>query len=429
LILIIYHQKPRTQRKAIENHLLSFGNAYPDRFMYWNIAYGLPAKLAECNFEAVIFHFTFFIPNITAKFDGNFKKWHILKKIDAPKSAIVQDEYIHTESLCNFFKEFGIETVFSCLPSSLYEVAYPFEKSGVRNFHTVLTGYIDDEMLANYGQYTIPYENRKYHIGYRARMMPYNLGIFATYKWKLTEVFQKALVHTKFNNSISNDPNDFLFGKSWFEFVANCRFMLGCEGGSSLHDPDGSIKKCCDDYLINNPSARFEEVEEHCFKGKDGTYPYYALSPRHFEAIISKTGQILIEGQYNNILKPDIHYIPIKKDWSNMSEVLKKIEDSENTKAMTERAYSDIIENGKYRYQDFVNYVIANISTKNNIINKTSIDQVNFLHKNPFFASPILYSKAMLVEYTKRIVWKTGIDKMHWFKILEFRVLGGNAVR
>ncbi len=37
-ILLIYHQKPRRQRKAIAAHLQAFGNQDLHQVNYWNIA-------------------------------------------------------------------------------------------------------------------------------------------------------------------------------------------------------------------------------------------------------------------------------------------------------------------------------------------------------------------------------------------------------
>lgn len=59
-ILILYHQKPRAQRKAISRHLEAFGITERHKVEYWNIAYGIPEIVLECGFDVVIFHFTFF---------------------------------------------------------------------------------------------------------------------------------------------------------------------------------------------------------------------------------------------------------------------------------------------------------------------------------------------------------------------------------
>lgn len=434
-ILLLYHQKPRPQRKAISGHLEAFGKfADQHRISYWNIAYGLPPGLGRAGFDAILFHFTFFLPNINQPFTGMFRKWEKLKSVRVYKAALVQDEYVNTQYLCDFFREFGISEIFTCLPESLHQVVYPSGQTGIRHYHTVLTGYIDEEMLRSYSQYALPHSQRPLDIAYRARKMPYNLGFFGTFKWRLTEVFQKATRDLGLRTDLSNDPNKFIFGDGWYRFVGSTRTMLGCEGGSSLHDPDGSIRRCCEKYLLTNPEATFEQVRDHCFAGQEGDFPYYALSPRHFEAAVSKTCQVLVEGEYNGIFQPNLHYIPVSKDWSNLDEVLTKIADVDYCEKMAERAFSDIVASGKYTYEKFVQFVLGMLEAHRpdegtQARSASTLRMIGFYHRNPWLYAPGLFAKAMLIEWTKRTVWTLGLDKKSWFRWLEWKLTGTNATR
>ena len=47
------------------------------------------------------------------------------------------------------------------------------------------------------------------------------------------------------------------------------------------------------------------------------------ISPRNIEAALSKTVQIALIDSYSNIMSPDVHYIPLNKDYSNIDEVIK----------------------------------------------------------------------------------------------------------
>lgn len=78
------------------------------------------------------------------------------------------------------------------------------------------------------------------------------------------------------------------------------------------------------------------------------------ISPRVFEAIVHKTALVLFEGTYSGIVKPDVHYIPLKKDFSNVDEVITKLQDDVYLEALTERAYTDIITSGRYSYRQFI---------------------------------------------------------------------------
>lgn len=433
-ILLIYHQKPRQQRKAIAAHLAAFGKSKHHSVYYWNIAYGDPPLLETLRLDVILFHFTFFLPNINTPFDKDFSSWPSLKNSKLYKAAMVQDEYIHSESLCKFMSTFKISEVFTCLPESLWHIVYPSAQTGIKYYHTVLTGYIDEDMITRYSDYALPHAQRSIDVAYRARKMPYNLGFFGTYKWKLTEIFSEKLATENLFTDLSNDPNRFIFGENWYRFVGSTRTMLGCEGGSSLHDPNGNIRKCCESFQLKFPDADFETVQNHCFAGLDQKFPYYALSPRHFEAAVSKTCQVLLEGDYNGIFKANIHYIPISKDWSNLDEVVAKIKDHAYCEKIAEQAYMDIVASGLYTYPRFVTFVFDQIAshvdpTPSSAENAFSVRLFSLFHRLPWLCSPVLYSKAMVLEWAKRTVWFLSLDRYAWFKRLEQKLFGSIATR
>ncbi len=55
-------------------------------------------------------------------------------------------------------------------------------------------------------------------------------------------------------------------------------------------------------FTAKHPNASFDEIEKACFPGKDYNISCFALSPRHFEAVMTKTLQILVEGKYGEFL-------------------------------------------------------------------------------------------------------------------------------
>jgi len=134
--------------------------------------------------------------------------------------------------------------------------------------------------------------------------------------------------------------------------------MLGVEGGASILDDDGSIQKCVFQYMAKHPNSAFSEVEKICFKGKDGTFQYFMITPRHFEACMAKTCQILLEGNYSGILKPGKHYLELKKDFSNLDDVLHKVSIDSQRQGIVDQAYKDIVMSGKYTYDKFVRLVL-----------------------------------------------------------------------
>jgi hypothetical protein len=81
------------------------------------------------------------------------------------------------------------------------------------------------------------------------------------------------------------------------------------------------------------------------------------ISPRVFEAIASRTILVLFEGEYSGVIRPDEHFIALKKDGSNLADVIQSLQNNEYIDAMADRAWTDVIESGKYSYKSFVSMV------------------------------------------------------------------------
>lgn len=363
-ILIIYYQPYEYGlRKTIKEHLSSFRRYSSGECLYLNVAGGIPNYISEMHFDLVIYHYTI----CACRFQSGFfekidKKWHVLKSLSGYKAAMPQDEYVNTDGLCRFFSNFGVKTIFTCLPEHEWSKVYPREKSGVADFVTVFPGYVEEQSIPVVSSFRT--KDRDIDVGYRARKNSYSLGHHATIKWRIAELFNSLTDRRGLRFDISTEPSDVFYGDDWYRFLCRCRTILGCEGGASLHDPDGSVERKVDAYLAGNPQASFKEVAQACFPGLDGQLSLFALSPRHFEACITKTCQVLVEGEYGGILKPGVHFIELKKDWSNLPEVLDKIADVEYCDNLAENAYRDIVLSGHYTYRAFVNAIIDHIRTQ-----------------------------------------------------------------
>src|SRR5262249_13653120 len=123
--------------------------------------------------------------------------------------------------------------------------------------------------------------------------------------------------------NISVNEEDRIYGPKWFEFLGDCRAVLGTESGSNVFDFDGTLKTAIDSYLSDHPDADFETIHALFLSGRDGEIKMNQVSPRIFEAAAANTAMILFEGDYSGVVKPWTHFIPLKKDFSNIDEVLK----------------------------------------------------------------------------------------------------------
>jgi hypothetical protein len=72
---------------------------------------------------------------------------------------------------------------------------------------------------------------------------------------------------------------------------------------------------------------------------------------------VTRTCQVLVEGDYSGVLKGGEHYIEIKRDLSNVEEVLDLMQDEALRERIVETAYRDIVESGLYTYRRLVEQI------------------------------------------------------------------------
>jgi hypothetical protein len=68
---------------------------------------------------------------------------------------------------------------------------------------------------------------------------------------------------------------------------------------------------------------------------------------------------VLVEGDYNGVLEPNTHYIPLRADLSNLDEVLDLVESDAQRRRIVASAYHDVVASGAYTYERLVREVEA----------------------------------------------------------------------
>ena len=124
--------------------------------------------------------------------------------------------------------------------------------------------------------------------------------------------------------------------------------------GASLINFDGEIERSCEQYLAANPGASYEECKKALFERLDWRNTLRTVSPRTFEAAACGNVMVMHEGEYAGILCPDVHYIAIRKDYSNLPEVLARMRDERFCLGLRENGYRDLIASGRFRYRTFI---------------------------------------------------------------------------
>jgi hypothetical protein len=272
-----------------------------------------------------------------------------------------QDEYTTPTFAVERLKEFGIHHIFSIISSKIaFRKVYP--KSALPNlsFDTVFTGYVS-EKLASIN--LIPLEKRSLDIAYRGNSLGLVYGSLGAEKFEIGMQMKEYAKKNNLKADIEWTHQAKVFGKNWLEFLQSSRVTLCTESGSSIiHSKVGikstlnpTMKLCADSKTVEEFRKRAKQYYK--LLPDDGKYVISGISPKVFEAIACGTVLVCYEGYFSGVIKPNIHYISLKKDYSNISEVITKIRDIKFLRKMQQRAYKDVVLSGKYSYEAFIKKV------------------------------------------------------------------------
>ncbi len=352
-ILVLYwHHGPGELRLAIKRHLhvLDHSRLSHD-VVYFNALNGVPSWLRCLQFDVVVLHTTFLCLRWSHVF--HTWKWEMrwLNDFKGLKVAIPQDEYDHSEMLDEWLYEIGVDLIITNFDEQHRSCLYPLMCKRAL-FRKCLTGYLDDEDVHAMQRRLLPPVLRSRDIVYRASHLPYWFGSHGQLKHRIADPVAVQAVKHGLTIDISTDPKDTILGVSWLDFLASGRTVIGTESGSSVLDKRGAVKAKIQSLCAECSDLTFEEVDRRMPKGWDD-HRFLAISPRHLEAVMTGTCQILLEGVYDGVLVPHVHYLPLKRDFSNLDELLDAVKDAELLGKISSQAYKDVCESDRYSYRQF----------------------------------------------------------------------------
>jgi hypothetical protein len=273
-----------------------------------------------------------------------------LKRFNGLKVMAVQDEYDHTNKLKAAIKEYGFQVVLTCVPQDSLEYVYPRAEFPGVEFITVFTGYVPDG-FADALLPQKPLSERPIVLGYRGRDIGPRYGRLGFEKFEIGRRMKEICDANGVVNDIAMDEGSRIYGMGWFDFIGNCRAMLGSESGSNVFDFDGQVAAKLG--AMKQRLGRLPTYDE--FKpviGRlDNEIDMGQISPRVFECAAMRTPMVLFRGRYSDAILPDEHYIPLELDFSNAEDVLRRLNDLPALQAMSERAYSHIVDSEAFGYR------------------------------------------------------------------------------
>lgn len=365
-ILVVYHADRTPLRTALRDHLYALGRYGAANVLYLNVAVrSVPAWIRDLGIDMVVFHTSLLAqrwhPPTFRKLRRRLQR---LRFLPSTTVAIPQDEFIHTDLLSDFLREFRVDHVLTCAAAPDWRTIYGDLVQGPVTFTRVLTGYLDPGTVARIGRLAGASGPRTVDVAYRAWRPEFWLGRHAQLKSEIADAVERGAPGHGLTTDISLRDRDTLVGDDWFRLLLRARWTIGVEGGASVVDRDGSLRQRTLDYVHEHPAASFEEVEAACFPGEDGRLGLMALSPRHLEACATRTAQVLVEGEYNGILEPATHYLPLKRDLSNLPDVLARLSDDGLRDALAERAHRDIVASRRFDYQVFADLIVGLVTAR-----------------------------------------------------------------
>lgn len=346
-VLVLYDHLS-THVQTIADHLDAFRRHSQNQIFYAAATRNAQPHVDLNKFDVVVVHFSVRL-SLADYFSEQIAV--ALQRFNGLRILFMQDEFDTAEVARRWMDRIGFHRVYSIIPTGSLPVVYPQLRFRKTEFVNVLAGYIPENLKSISVPNTF---ERPIKIGYRGRDLPYWYGALGQEKKTIGVKMKEVCAERGIAADIEWSDDKRIYGTDWFEFITSCRSMIGCEGGSNIFDEYGEIRAKIETAISANPGLTFEEAQRTILGDAEGRIHTNQITPKFFEAIALKTVLVLFEGEYSGVLKPDVHYIPLKKDFSNIDDVLQKLENRELVEEISENAHRDIVLSGRYSYASFI---------------------------------------------------------------------------
>jgi hypothetical protein len=322
------------------------------RHSRYNVAYAAVTFDSKAEFpleifDAVVVHFSVRMPFETMSPDFV----DAVANFNGPKILLIQDEYDMPRKSCILIRKLGIQTVFTTVPKEFIDQFYPPSELPNVKFKSCLTGYIPDELPLELAK---PISERGVWLAYRGRKLPVWYGQLGFEKFEIAKRMKAECAARSVPHDIEWEEGTRIGGPAWFDFLTSAKAVLGTESGSNVMDAWGDIRRNAEALSSERPNLSEQEIYEATVARFENNVKMNQISPKIFEAIALKTGLVLFEGSYSNIIKPDQHFIALRKDYRNVDDVFKQLSDQGRLQTMVDHAHEDIVVHGENGYGRFV---------------------------------------------------------------------------
>ncbi|WP_146191634.1 hypothetical protein [Azospirillum humicireducens] len=308
-----------------------------------NFVYDIGIDFDFDSFDVIVITHNFWFKNLHKDVREKIKKSRALK------IQFLQDEFLYIDHVNKYMNEMGINIICSVTPKETHERYYKSDKiESLINTYEVFTGYVSST-FSNPSLFNLT--DRPIDIGYRSRVPYPFLGKLGYEKQKICENFKRISKENGLVSNISIHEEDRLYGKNWIKFLQSCRTQLGTASGWSIVDFNGEVVEPVHRFRLENPHSDFETIWNAVLLEHEGNLVAEMLSPRIWEYASTGSTMVMHEGKYSGVVYPWVHYIPIKKDYSNINDVVSALKDRKFCEKLSLNAHRDLILSGRYDYR------------------------------------------------------------------------------
>lgn len=351
-ILLLYAHEGFPYASTVLEHVNAFPRHAGVPVTCVNTTLGFPRAMWMLRFDVVVLHYSIF-GTVPYALPEPFVDYVL--GFDAYRVGFFQDEYRFCPQRFQVIKDLELDCVYTLVEPQYFDQTYRAFTGVPRIVHT-LPGYVGAELLAAARIHARPDEHRPVDVAYRARDVPFYLGRAAREKPQIGRGFAAAARDSGLNLDISVEYADRLYGIRWWRSLGGARAVLGVEGGASVFDLTGEAYAEYERVMAEHPGISFEAYVSRApvLRSLEYTIPYLMITPRHFESAAFGCAQVLFEGSYSGVLAPDVHYIPLKKDFSNVDEVIERVRDRDERRRVAVAARRDLVESGRFSYERLI---------------------------------------------------------------------------
>ena len=356
--VLCFYAASQTYTSTVFEHLDAFRKYSKLSWSYADLPVLDDEDVSFDNYDAVVVHYSVRLP-FGQLSDIGVRRLHDFKGL---RVLFIQDEYDNTNVVKKIIGAASFDLVFSVVPDNSMSKIYPPNEFPQTKFVSVLTGYVPDELTKSLESITYP-STRSLFLAYRGRALPTRYGKLGQEKISIGRGVKNYCYQHDISCDIQWAEHYRIYGKEWYAFIASAKAMLGSESGSNVFDWDGDLQKTIDDYSKKPWKVDKNKIYKEIIEEREVDELMNQISPRAFEMAAAKTIMVLYEGSYSGVLEPGIHFLPLKKDFSNLEEIIAELKDDIKVDAMADRVYQDIILSGKYSYEKFVGLVDNEMDT------------------------------------------------------------------